>query len=81
MSIMCFRSFVSTAAIPVVFLSACMVDERPPAAATANPFFSTSELPLGMPAFDRIRNEHFAPAFERGMVEEIAEVERIASSA
>ena len=75
-----FRSLVSSAVIPAVLLSACMADDRPAADTTDNPFFSASELPLRMPAFDRIRNEHFAPAFERGMTEEIAEVERIASS-
>ena len=51
-----------------------------PSATDVNPFFSESGLPLGMPAFDRIENEHFAPAFERGMVEEIAEVEAIAAA-
>jgi len=45
-----------------------------------NPFFVDSPLPLGMPPFDRIENRHFAPAYERGMAEQRAEVERIASS-
>ncbi|HET9948116.1 MAG TPA: M3 family metallopeptidase [Longimicrobiales bacterium] len=45
-----------------------------------NPFFRESPLPLGLPEFDLIRNEHFAPAFERGMAEQLAEVEAIASS-
>ena len=43
-----------------------------------NPFFSESTLPLGMPDFDRIEDRHFAPAFERGMAEERAEVDQIA---
>jgi len=33
-----------------------------------------------MPAFDRIENAHFAPAFDRGMVEEIDDVEAIAAT-
>jgi len=33
-----------------------------------------------MPPFDRIENAHFGPALEQGMAEELAEVERIASS-
>ncbi|MGE0161363.1 MAG: M3 family metallopeptidase [Gemmatimonadales bacterium] len=57
-----------------------MANDRAPAATSDNPLFEPSELPLGMPAFDRIRNEHFAPAFERGMAVEIAEVEQIAAS-
>lgn len=53
-----------------------------PAAASeaANPFFSPSPLPLGYPQFDRIRDEHFAPAFDRGMREQLAEVEAIANN-
>ena len=43
-----------------------------------NPFFSESALPLGMPDFDRIEDRHFAPAFERGMAEERAEINRSA---
>jgi peptidyl-dipeptidase Dcp len=43
-----------------------------------NPFFVESTLPLGLPPFDQIRNEHFLPAFERGMEEHMAEVQGIA---
>jgi peptidyl-dipeptidase Dcp len=45
-----------------------------------NPFFVESDLPLGMPPFGRIENRHFRPAFERGMAEELEEIERIASN-
>jgi len=47
---------------------------------TTNPFFSVSPLPYGMPPFDLIENEHYVPAFERGMAEESAEIEAIASN-
>jgi len=43
-----------------------------------NPFFSESPRYLGYPPFDRIENAHFQPAFERGMAEQIAEIETIA---
>ena len=45
-----------------------------------NPFFAPSSLPYLLPPFEEIREEHYAPAFERGMAEAIAEVEAIASS-
>ena len=48
---------------------------------TTNPFFAESTLPYGMPPFDLIRNEHFLPAFERGMAEQSAEIEAIAENA
>lgn len=50
------------------------------AAVESNPFFVQSTLPLQMPPFDKIRNEHFAPAFERGMEEQLAEIEAIANN-
>jgi peptidyl-dipeptidase Dcp len=48
---------------------------------TENPFFESWTLPFGVPPFDRIRPEHFAPAFDRGMQEHIAEIAAIADSA
>ena len=44
---------------------------------TVNPFFETWTTPFGMPPFDRIRPEHFLPAFDRGIEEEIAEIAAI----
>jgi len=49
--------------------------------ATVNPFFEVSTLPLQMPPFDQIRDEHFIPAMERGMEQHLAEIEAIATSA
>jgi len=48
---------------------------------TENPFFESWTIPFGMPPFDRIRPEHFPPAFDRGMAEQIAEVASITGSA
>lgn len=45
-----------------------------------NPFAVQSELPLQFPPFDQIRDEHFAPAFDAGMAEELAEIEAIANN-
>lgn len=44
-----------------------------------NPFFAESPHYFNFPPFDLITNEHYQPAFERGMAEQIAEVEAIAS--
>ncbi|GII61983.1 peptidyl-dipeptidase Dcp [Sphaerisporangium krabiense] len=48
---------------------------------TENPFFVQSALPYRLPPFAEIREEHYAPAFERGMAEQLAEVEAIADGA
>ena len=46
----------------------------------SNPFAKPSTLQYGYPAFDKIKNEHFAPAFAEGMREQAAEVEAIANN-
>jgi len=45
-----------------------------------NPFFAPSTLPLQAPEFDKISEEHYLPAFEEGMKQELAEIEEIASN-
>ena len=45
-----------------------------------NPFFAESPLPHQHPPFDRIDDAHYAPAFERGMADQIAEIEAIAGA-
>src|SRR5690349_1783662 len=42
-----------------------------------NPFFESWTTPFGMPPFDRIRPEHFPPAFDRGMEQQIGEIGEI----
>ena len=44
---------------------------------TENPFFEDWDTPYGIPPFDRIRNEHFRPAFDRGIEELRAEIAEI----
>lgn len=52
----------------------------PAPAAEANPFFAQSTLPLQYPAFDKIKDSDFAPAFDRGMADELKEIEAIADN-
>ncbi|MCD2517955.1 M3 family metallopeptidase [Massilia sp. G4R7] len=46
----------------------------------SNPFAKESILPFHYPAWDKIRNEHFAPAFEEAMRQEALEIEKIANN-
>jgi peptidyl-dipeptidase Dcp len=46
----------------------------------ANPFFTDSPLPLHYPQFDKITDAVFAPAFDRGMAEQLKEVDAIANN-
>jgi peptidyl-dipeptidase Dcp len=52
--------------------------EQPAPLAEDNPFAAPSALPLHAPAFDKIRVEHFMPAFLAGMRQELEEVKAIA---
>jgi peptidyl-dipeptidase Dcp len=45
-----------------------------------NPFATESLLPYQYPAFDKIKDEHFVPAIEAGMQEQLKEIEPIANS-
>ena len=45
-----------------------------------NPFFEPSTLPYGLPPFALIREEHYLPAFERGMADQLREVREIADN-
>lgn len=45
-----------------------------------NPFFSTWDTPFGVPPFEAIKDQHFAPAFEEGMKQQLAEVDAIAQN-
>ena len=45
----------------------------------ANPFLREFATPFGVPPFDRIREEHFLPAFQAGIADEKREIEAIAA--
>jgi peptidyl-dipeptidase Dcp len=51
-----------------------------PAAPTDNPLFTPSPLPLQYPQFDKVHDEHFGPALDKGMAEQLAEIQAIADS-
>ncbi|MFD5436773.1 M3 family metallopeptidase [Kitasatospora sp. NPDC127067] len=44
---------------------------------TENPFFQASPLVYELPPFAEIREEHYLPAYERGMAEQLAEIAAI----
>jgi peptidyl-dipeptidase Dcp len=46
-----------------------------------NPFLTPSPLPYELPAFDKIHDDSFRPAFEAGIAEQRKQVEEIANSA
>ena len=45
-----------------------------------NPFLRESAAPFGAPEFDKIKNEHYLPAFETGIAEAKAEIDAIVAN-
>ena len=45
-----------------------------------NPLLTESSLPYHVPPFDKIKDEHFPPAIEAGMSEQLKEVEAVANN-
>ncbi|WP_229263381.1 M3 family metallopeptidase [Duganella dendranthematis] len=51
-----------------------------PAALAGNPLATASTLPFHYPQFDKIKDEHFIPAFNEGMRQQLKEVDAIANN-
>src|SRR5690625_693445 len=63
-----------------VVLSACGKSNSKSTQMSNNPLFSPSSLAFEAPDFDAIKIEHFLPAFEAGMEQELEEIKTIASN-
>ncbi len=67
-------------AIAVAAAVAGIAHAAPSQLPASNPFAKPSTLPFQYPAFDKIKNDDFAPAFEEGMRQQSAEIDAIAAS-
>ncbi|NCT84135.1 MAG: M3 family metallopeptidase [Comamonadaceae bacterium] len=63
-----------------LILSALLATGLAQAQPNDNPLLTVSPLPLHYPQFDKLRDEHFAPALEQGMAEQLAEIQAIADN-
>lgn len=60
------------AGVALAFISSCSNME--------NPLLMESSAPYGAPQFDKIRNEHYMPAFEVAIAEAKAEIDAIVAN-
>lgn len=67
------KYLIATAAIALLAACGTKTDEM------TNPFFTAYDTPYGVPPFDRIKNDHYVPAFEKGMQEHNADIDSIVS--
>jgi peptidyl-dipeptidase Dcp len=62
-----------------LFLYSCSFNQKKEMT-SENPFFSTFDTPFQVPAFDRIKTDHFMPAFEKGMQLQLEEIDAIVNN-
>ncbi|MDB6114169.1 MAG: Peptidyl-dipeptidase Dcp [Lacunisphaera sp.] len=75
------RASLATLFVSVLCVAASLHAADASPAMTDNPLLTESPLPFHYPQFDKIKNEHFAPAYDQGMAEQLQEVDAIAHSA
>ncbi len=71
---------LSSASLGLMTTSAHAAETTTKAAQTMNPFFQQSPLAYQYPQFDKIKDSDFAPAFDRGMADNTAEINAIANN-
>ncbi|MEM6685742.1 MAG: M3 family metallopeptidase [Bacteroidota bacterium] len=67
----------------IISIYACNTDkdkEKPTKQTSENPFYQEWETPFGVPPFNSIKNEHYMPAFEKGMKENLVEIDAIVNN-
>ncbi|WP_432380720.1 M3 family metallopeptidase [Duganella sp. P38] len=69
---------VVAAALGVAFSQTVLA--APAAPLAGNPLATVSTLPFHYPAFDKIKDEHFIPAFNEGMRQQLKEIDAIANN-
>lgn len=62
------KTFIITATLAAMALTSCTME---------NPLLNESPLPYGAPQFDKIKTEHYIPAFKQGIAEGKAEIDAI----
>ena len=76
------KKLINMIALSVITLASCSTKNEPKTEAEPkNPFLTEYTTPFQVPPFDQIKNEHYLPAFEAGMKEQLAEVEAIIGNA
>src|ERR1043166_9283488 len=66
--------------ITCVFIINAQITPVPAADLNDNPLATESALPYHYPPFDKIKDEHFVPAIEAGMRDQLKEIEPIANN-
>jgi len=67
-------------ALVAIILISCQPQTENNEMTSENPFFQEWNTPFGVPPFDQITDDHYMPAFEKGMEENLAEIDAIVNN-
>jgi peptidyl-dipeptidase Dcp len=74
------QMLILAASLAFINLAAAPASAAPAAMTASNPFAKVSTLPFRYPAFDKIQDKHYLPAFNAGMREDLREFNAIANN-
>jgi peptidyl-dipeptidase Dcp len=63
--------------LAIIFISACKNESNNQTTMNQNPFFEEWDTPYGVPPFDKIKEEHYLPAFQKAIEIQNNEIEAI----
>ncbi len=63
--------------LPLILLAGACKNKKATDMQPENPFFTAFDTPYGVPAFDKIKNEHYLPAFKEGIKRQEQEIKAI----
>lgn len=71
------KTILALAATATMLYACGSADEK---TESMNPFFEAYDTPFEVPPFDKIKNEHFAPALREGIIQQQAEIDAIVNN-
>ena len=74
-----YKKIIPMIALSIIVMASCSHDKKQ-AETPANPFLSEYQTPFKVVPFDKIKTEHYMPAFEAGMKEQLAEIDAIVNN-
>ena len=72
------KKIINVIALSIITLASCTHSEKKET--IENPFLTEYQTPFKVVPFDQIKTEHYLPAFEAGMKEQLAEIDAIVNN-
>ena len=74
------KKIIPMIALSVIVLASCTSSEKKPETTNENPFLTEYQTPFKVVPFDKIKTEHYMPAVEAGMKEQLEEIDSIVNN-